>query len=581
MKMDVNPGSINRPTNTEVDETSQLLRSASLLNNEIQVKVYKRRWYILTMFSIFCFTQGAMWNTFGPISETCEEAFGWSDATIAWITNWGSVSFMVTAFQFFWMMQVKGLRWAVLTSSFFLLFGAAFRVISSSPKTATILFHIGQFVSGFAGPVSMGAGPAVSAVWFPPNERVTATAISTSMGLFGVAVPYLLGPFIVERGIPTVHNSTKETSQFHSSVLQSDENDMDVFSNSTQFGNITDIRIQKEREQIMLYMYIECIWCGLLFLIILCYFPKAPSLPPSMSANTGRQSYWAGTFSLFKNRHFLFIAITYAISSGVYGAWQSVLDVNLKPEGISEKDAGWIGFYSTVASCVAAVLVGRFGDLFARHMKLFILALFVVATACFAIFSLELLGGVIPRYDALLYGTVIAGSTFLLSATPMLFELACETAFPASESAANGMLTILNNLLAILFMIPFAVPNIGTMWMNWTLTGSCLVSIPFITMMSGGFRRLALDEYTNQEQIVDPGSVDIVADHDYSVAFCPPSAGLTSAQDMEVSSGSKQGRDLALSQQDLGYGSTSVLTPVEVHIDAATLTDNQKGAAHI
>ena len=38
----------------------------------------------------------------------------------------------------------------------------------------------------------------------------------------------------------------------------------------------------------------------------------------------------------FRNTKFWMIGITYGVSLGVYGCWQSVLDVILKPHGISE-----------------------------------------------------------------------------------------------------------------------------------------------------------------------------------------------------------------------------------------------------
>ena len=41
----------------------------------------------------------------------------------------------------------------------------------------------------------MGAPPAVSAEWFPPEQRTTATAIATLFNTMGLAVSFLLGEF--------------------------------------------------------------------------------------------------------------------------------------------------------------------------------------------------------------------------------------------------------------------------------------------------------------------------------------------------------------------------------------------------
>ena len=55
------------------------------------------------------------------------------------------------------------------------------------------LIHIGQFLNGLGGPIAMGAPPAISAEWFPPEQRTTATAISTLSNTMGNAVSFLLG----------------------------------------------------------------------------------------------------------------------------------------------------------------------------------------------------------------------------------------------------------------------------------------------------------------------------------------------------------------------------------------------------
>ena len=55
------------------------------------------------------------------------------------------------------------------------------------------LIHTGQFLNGLAGPIAMGAPPALSAEWFPPEQRTTATAIATVSNVFGLAVSFLLG----------------------------------------------------------------------------------------------------------------------------------------------------------------------------------------------------------------------------------------------------------------------------------------------------------------------------------------------------------------------------------------------------
>ncbi|CAL1545971.1 unnamed protein product [Lymnaea stagnalis] len=476
----------------------------------IEIHVYKRRWYILAVYSLFAFTQALIWNTWGPIATTSEEAFGWSDANVAWLTNWGPVSFVLVGFLFPWILQVKGVRWAVVPSAFLIALGTCCRVITSETEAATILIHIGQFFNGLAGPMAMSGISSVSSSWFPPHERVTATAIGVSTCYFGAAIAFVVGPTLVSLEprldpnattlTPTINVSSSSYDAVYSSHLTPASS---VISNVSMTNDSIDaIRMKQAKEQIMNYMYYECGWACLIFLLTAIYFPSKPHRPPSTSASTTREDYWAGLWSLRHKSHFILLATVYGISTGVTNCWATVLNVNLNPYGVSENKSGWLGFYATVASCACALFVGRFGDLFASRMKACILFFFIIGCGCYTVFALMLID-VIPFSDAVLYSSVIGGNVLINGAIPMIYELGCELAYPTSEGAANGLLTLLNNIGGLLFLAVFSFPNIGTMWTNWTAIGSIAVCIPLIIMLKGRFNRLEVDEGINPELYAD------------------------------------------------------------------------------
>ena len=81
------------------------------------------------------------------------------------------------------------------------------------------LIHTGQFLNDLAAPVAMGAPPLVSSTWFPPNQRATATAISSLMSYVGISISFGVGPFVLnpsEVADPpgTVINSTAAVESF-------------------------------------------------------------------------------------------------------------------------------------------------------------------------------------------------------------------------------------------------------------------------------------------------------------------------------------------------------------------------------
>ena len=73
------------------------------------VQVFKRRWYILILYSLVNVTQSAIWNSWGPLTHSAEIAFGWSLGDIALLTNWGCIMYVCSMVFFSWLMDVKGI----------------------------------------------------------------------------------------------------------------------------------------------------------------------------------------------------------------------------------------------------------------------------------------------------------------------------------------------------------------------------------------------------------------------------------------------------------------------------------------
>lgn len=72
------------------------------------IVVYRRRFYILLLFALNGFTQGCVWNTWGPLADSAQCAFGWETSTIALMSNWGPIAYIVSTVFFSWLLDVKG-----------------------------------------------------------------------------------------------------------------------------------------------------------------------------------------------------------------------------------------------------------------------------------------------------------------------------------------------------------------------------------------------------------------------------------------------------------------------------------------
>ncbi|XP_046357431.2 solute carrier family 49 member 4-like isoform X1 [Haliotis rufescens] len=463
------------------------------IDSELKVKLYKRRWYILAIYSLFAGSQGLVWNTWGPISQSCEEAFGWKNADISLLTNWGPISYIVAAVFFSWMIDVKGLRWACLSSMFLVAAGCGLRIITSTPPLVTWLNHVGLFLNGLAGPAAMSGPPVVSALWFAPHERTTSTALCYALTVGLQSLSFIIGPLLVpEKAQPncTIGN---QSVAFGVDLPNYNFNEFELFDNNSCSNASKAARVTKERKDIMFLLYIEFGWSMAVLLAMLLYFPKKPAIPPCVSASMKRESFRKGLIELMKRGDFWIVCFVYGLALGVCNVWTGVIDVNLKPHGIHQKEAGWIGFYGTVSGCLGSLIMARFADIFSKHMKWIILILYMLGGGFFVWFAL-ICQGIAPSSTAMLYVAVIGGVTTLNSAVPLLFEMSCELTYPIGEGTTNGILTLMNNIGGLVFLFVLMAPSIGTMWMNWTIIGVIGVCVPVLFLLKDTYNRLELDE---------------------------------------------------------------------------------------
>ncbi|MGH0164950.1 UNVERIFIED_CONTAM: hypothetical protein FKN15_048077 [Acipenser sinensis] len=118
----------------------------------------------------------------------------------------------------------------------------------------------------------------------------------------------------------------------------------------------------------------------LLFAAVVAYFLSWPPLPPSVAAASQRLSYRSSFCRFLSNFRFLMIALAYSMPLGILAGWSGVLDMILTPAKVSQVDAGWIRFWSTVGGCVVGIGVARFADSMRGMLKFILLLMFSGAT---------------------------------------------------------------------------------------------------------------------------------------------------------------------------------------------------------
>lgn len=438
----------------------------------VNMKVYKKRWYMLAMFSLVTFMQSEQVNSWTVIDESAEVAFGWTKQQISLMQIWIYSTFIASLFPFLWLMDKIGLRVPVLICAGLSMTGALLRCISDEPPYVTWFANAAHIAIGLAGPVAFTVSPVLSSLWFPPNQRATATAIAMISGFAGAAGCFALGPSVVEQ--PKIN-----TTMMHHHEIR----------NYTNIGNI--------KREIMYIRYGECLVTALVFLAILTYFPSKPKLPPSISASLEKLHFRQSLKNLFGrgSGNFWLICLPYTISTSIYGIWSALFNINLKSLGVSEQEAGWLGFWAVAVGCLAAIIIGRIADVLVGHMKMMVLIL-VAGNVLSTFVFLLIANGFMPCTTLSLYATCIIQGFFLNGAIPLYFELAMESTYPITETMTSGVMNLTYNIVPLFFVLVFLIPNVGLGWMNWVMFGSIAASFPMVLAFKERYNRLNVDQHS-------------------------------------------------------------------------------------
>ncbi|XP_063873122.1 uncharacterized protein LOC135107335 isoform X1 [Scylla paramamosain] len=407
-------------------------------------QTYKTRFWILTVFSFICFLQTIVWGTFGPIAESAQAAFpSWDDSTIAAFPNWGPIIVVVFIIPMVWLSQRLGLQIAMIVCELFLTLGTMLRCFTSNEAVFTVMCHVSSVLFAFAACFTLSLPAMVAATWFPPNERITATAVGTLMCQLGAAAMYL-GALVVR------YPSSSEVSAQEKEEIRGD---------------------------IMVLMYIHFGAALLLLLAVSIYFPAKPPTPPSASSEEERIDYFKAFRVIFKKLQMAIVLMVFAFSFGVPVVWIAVLNLSLKDIGIHQDEAMGVAVTAVVCSSITAFIAARITDKVYGHLKVTVIALLAISSVFFLWFLLLTTQVIYPTLGQV-YVAVAGGLGFEYATVPLLVELAVEIGFPIPESVTGATLTFVFNLVSLVFLGLFQIPNeAGHLWVSCVLLACVSLSI--------------------------------------------------------------------------------------------------------
>ncbi|XP_064643882.1 solute carrier family 49 member 4 homolog [Lineus longissimus] len=476
-----------RQSVTLPEDVEQILPNKDVTAESLGLKPYKRRFYILFLVLWVTFCSGALISTFPAIAHSTQQVYEFTDGEVALLNNWASIGFVIGFFLMMWIVDHRGVRFATILTIIFLFIGAGTRCfVIFDRHLARWLFHVGNFFIGFSTTYLNIAPATLSAIWFPVNERTTATALTSIGALLGSAASGIVGPYVITEDI--IKNCTNTTN----SSLMQEHTSCERHPNDTKHIRNTQFH------EFEIYLGAQTTFTALALVFILVYFPARPPTPPSLSASVQKLQFRHGLLVILKMKDFLLLCIATACPYGVYLAWLALLDINLKDLDIVQKEVGWLIGANLLSGVVLSVIIGRVADCCRRKLKWFMLIDVMLAILSLTWFSLQRYG-FIWSSSITIYAAVILIGIAANSITPIVYEALLEMTHPVSEGITLGAMALFLNVTSLIILMLPMVPKVGAHWLNWCLLASYVIAMPLLCLYKQRYNRLMLDDLANTQ----------------------------------------------------------------------------------
>ncbi|XP_062824393.1 heme transporter FLVCR2 isoform X1 [Anolis carolinensis] len=379
-----------------------------------EVRLCRRRWLIVLLFSSYSFCNAFQWIQYGSINSIVSKFYGVSAFAIDWLSMCYMVVYIPLLFPVAWLLDKKGLRLIALAGAALNCLGAWVKTGSAQPGLFPVTV-LGQVVCSLAQVFILGMPSRLASVWFGPREVSSACALAVFGNQLGIAVGFLLPPVLVP------NSDEREELGYH-------------------------IRI-------MFFMTAGV--ATLLFILVVFVFQEKPPYPPSRAqamihlAAPEEYSYLQSIVRLFRNVNFVLLIVSYGLNTGCFYALSTMLNrmVVLNYPG-EELNAGRIGLTIIVSGMLGALITGIWLDR-TKMYKQTTLMVYIMSFVGMVIYTFTLDLG----YIWVVFVTAGVLGFFMTGYLPLGFEFAAELTYPESEGTSSGLLNVSAQIFGIIFTI--------------------------------------------------------------------------------------------------------------------------------
>ena len=404
------------------------------LTIDSEFRLYKRRYFVLFLFSSLAFLNNVVCYTFASISHIAKPDY--PNMSLSSLVSYFFITYTLFSFPSSLFINRFSLRSGVILGASLQALGTYLRYYDrSDPHSGGWLcwLRVGQLVASLGQAFFVNPPPMMAAQWFGSEERVLATTIGVNANTLGIAGAYILGAAMV--------HSTADIDR---------------------------------------YLFVIFLLSLVFALLVIFFYPAAPPTPPSFSAYHSHKHthHHTNQFSihslvkLFRYSGFLHTCLAFALAEATINALSAFFTDILIPEGYS---AAFVGANATsfiIFCMIGSAIVGYIVD--RTHSYI------VSVCLCFLITALSLLAFTYYSADsAVLTCLLVVLLGFSLGPIqPLVIETGVEVTYPSPASTVAAVQQVLGNVLSALVF-----PLFG--WMERSKEGGMHVVLVSVSVVLG------------------------------------------------------------------------------------------------
>jgi sugar phosphate permease len=380
--------------------------------SERTFKVYPYRWVVLIAYMLACMVVNIQWLTHAPVARAAEVFYAGqfnpnSIFNVDFLAMTYMLVYLIVSIPASYVIDTWGIKKGIGIGVVICGLSALGKGIFADSFTAQIIFQLGLAVSQ---PFILNALTALTARWFPLEERGTAAGLGTLAQFLGIIIVMMVTPLMV---------ATNPQMANYGEGMQS---------------------------MLMIYGIITAVACLLAFVLI----KEEPPTPPAEEAYE-RNKFTEGFKHIFKQKDMLITIGIFFVGLGIFNAVSSMTDSIAEYLQVKDSD-GLIGGVMLIGGILGAIVIPILSDkLQKRKLFLNICLIGMVPSLAGIAFAGVITATPEAAYTVALISSFLLGF-FVLSAGPIGFQYGAEVSYPAPESTSQGLLLLSGQITGLIFV---------------------------------------------------------------------------------------------------------------------------------